>query len=167
MCSHAHSFVRKCQSDFFQIMPSNLNLQKQCIYIYYHTHPAAIYSVNPIFLIMLNQRPSLVIRWVWRPLQATPMHAARRCATRGRCIQTPQPETLPVGCFIGARAALFLPFRHSSERDKMGHQQLYWSHPRKFGQGSRSWSVLLLMYQLSTCEQERVNLNEFSVCGSW
>ncbi|RLV98260.1 hypothetical protein DV515_00010975 [Chloebia gouldiae] len=24
----------------------------------------------------------------------------------------------------------------------MGHQQLYWSHPRKFGQGSRSWSVL-------------------------
>uniref|UniRef100_A0A8C7Y520 Uncharacterized protein n=1 Tax=Oryzias sinensis TaxID=183150 RepID=A0A8C7Y520_9TELE len=23
----------------------------------------------------------------------------------------------------------------------MGHQQLYWSHPRKFGQGSRSWSV--------------------------
>lgn len=28
------------------------------------------------------------------------------------------------------------------ERDKMGHQSLYWSHPRKFGQGSRSWSVL-------------------------
>ena len=23
----------------------------------------------------------------------------------------------------------------------MGHQQLYWSHPRKFGQGSRSWLV--------------------------
>ncbi|XP_051027157.1 40S ribosomal protein S29-like [Acomys russatus] len=23
----------------------------------------------------------------------------------------------------------------------MGHQQLYWSHPRKFGQGSRSCRV--------------------------
>lgn len=49
----------------------------------------------------------------------------------------------PVG-FIYACAAFVLPFQRSSERDKMGHQQLYWSHPRKFGQGSRSWSVFCL-----------------------
>lgn len=48
------------------------------------------------------------------------------------------------GGFIYACATYVLPFQRSSERDKMGHQQLYWSHPRKFGQGSRSWSVLLL-----------------------
>lgn len=46
--------------------------------------------------------------------------------------------------FIYACATFVLPFQLSSERDKMGHQQLYWSHPRKFGQGSRSWSVFRL-----------------------
>uniref|UniRef100_A0A3B4WBA3 Small ribosomal subunit protein uS14 n=1 Tax=Seriola lalandi dorsalis TaxID=1841481 RepID=A0A3B4WBA3_SERLL len=80
-------------------------------------------------------------------------------ATGRRNIQTPQPETLLVECFIGARAALLLPFRHSSERDKMGHQQLYWSHPRKFGQGSRSCRVcsnrhgLIRKYGLNMCRQ--------------
>ena len=29
----------------------------------------------------------------------------------------------------------------SSQESNMGHQQLYWSHPRKFGQGSRSCRV--------------------------
>ncbi|TKS75950.1 40S ribosomal protein S29 [Collichthys lucidus] len=45
------------------------------------------------------------------------------------------------------------------ERDKMGHQQLYWSHPRKFGQGSRSCRVcsnrhgLIRKYGLNMCRQ--------------
>uniref|UniRef100_A0AAQ4QBF4 Small ribosomal subunit protein uS14 n=1 Tax=Gasterosteus aculeatus aculeatus TaxID=481459 RepID=A0AAQ4QBF4_GASAC len=61
--------------------------------------------------------------------------------------------------FICARATFCLPFRHSSERDKMGHQQLYWSHPRKFGQGSRSCRVcsnrhgLIRKYGLNMCRQ--------------
>ncbi|XP_029903391.1 small ribosomal subunit protein uS14 [Myripristis murdjan] len=63
------------------------------------------------------------------------------------------------GRFICACASLFLPFRRSSERDKMGHQQLYWSHPRKFGQGSRSCRVcsnrhgLIRKYGLNMCRQ--------------
>lgn len=42
---------------------------------------------------------------------------------------------------------------------KMGHQQLYWSHPRKFGQGSRSCRVcsnrhgLIRKYGLNMCRQ--------------
>jgi small subunit ribosomal protein S29e len=42
---------------------------------------------------------------------------------------------------------------------KMGHQQLYWSHPRKFGQGSRSCRVcsnrhgLIRKYGLNLCRQ--------------
>ncbi|XP_061739931.1 small ribosomal subunit protein uS14-like [Nerophis ophidion] len=41
----------------------------------------------------------------------------------------------------------------------MGHQQLYWSHPRKFGQGSRSCQVcsnrhgLIRKYGLNMCRQ--------------
>ncbi|XP_032273636.1 40S ribosomal protein S29-like [Phoca vitulina] len=41
----------------------------------------------------------------------------------------------------------------------MGHQQLYWSHPRKFGQGSRSchncsnWHSLIQKYGLNMCHQ--------------
>ncbi|XP_035308419.1 40S ribosomal protein S29-like [Cricetulus griseus] len=42
---------------------------------------------------------------------------------------------------------------------KMGHQQLYWSHPQKFGQDSRSWQVcsnhhgLIRKYGLNKCRQ--------------
>ncbi|XP_069766060.1 small ribosomal subunit protein uS14-like [Narcine bancroftii] len=42
---------------------------------------------------------------------------------------------------------------------EMGHQQLYWSHPRKFGQGSRSCRVcanrhrLIRRYGLNMCRQ--------------
>uniref|UniRef100_A0A5F9D4E7 Small ribosomal subunit protein uS14 n=1 Tax=Oryctolagus cuniculus TaxID=9986 RepID=A0A5F9D4E7_RABIT len=42
----------------------------------------------------------------------------------------------------------------------MGHQQLYWSHPRKFGQGSRSCRVcsnrhgLIRKYGLNMCRSE-------------
>uniref|UniRef100_A0A4X2KCU7 Small ribosomal subunit protein uS14 n=1 Tax=Vombatus ursinus TaxID=29139 RepID=A0A4X2KCU7_VOMUR len=41
----------------------------------------------------------------------------------------------------------------------MGHQQLYWSHPRKFGQRSRSCHVclnqhgLIHKYGLNMCHQ--------------
>ncbi|XP_039316096.2 small ribosomal subunit protein uS14-like [Saimiri boliviensis] len=41
----------------------------------------------------------------------------------------------------------------------MGQQQLYWSHPRKFGQGSRSCRVcsnrpgLIRKYGLNMCRQ--------------
>ncbi|MGH0186638.1 UNVERIFIED_CONTAM: hypothetical protein FKN15_021965 [Acipenser sinensis] len=41
----------------------------------------------------------------------------------------------------------------------MGHQQLYWSHPRKYGQGSRSCRVcsnrhgLIRKYGLNMCRQ--------------
>uniref|UniRef100_A0AAX7SKV5 Small ribosomal subunit protein uS14 n=1 Tax=Astatotilapia calliptera TaxID=8154 RepID=A0AAX7SKV5_ASTCA len=41
----------------------------------------------------------------------------------------------------------------------MGHQQLYWSHPRKFGQGSRSCRVcsnrhgLIRKYGINMCRQ--------------
>uniref|UniRef100_A0A8C3TAA5 Small ribosomal subunit protein uS14 n=1 Tax=Chelydra serpentina TaxID=8475 RepID=A0A8C3TAA5_CHESE len=40
----------------------------------------------------------------------------------------------------------------------MGHQQLYWSHPRKFGQGSRSRVCsnrhgLIRKYGLNMCRQ--------------
>ncbi|XP_056872718.1 40S ribosomal protein S29 [Takifugu flavidus] len=61
--------------------------------------------------------------------------------------------------FLCAGAFGFLPFQRSSERDKMGHQQLYWSHPRKFGQGSRSCRVcsnrhgLIRKYGLNMCRQ--------------
>ncbi|KAG9328671.1 hypothetical protein JZ751_011508 [Albula glossodonta] len=61
--------------------------------------------------------------------------------------------------FFSACAPSFLPFGHPSERDKMGHQQLYWSHPRKFGQGSRSCRVcsnrhgLIRKYGLNMCRQ--------------
>ncbi|KAF5929674.1 hypothetical protein HPG69_002396, partial [Diceros bicornis minor] len=40
---------------------------------------------------------------------------------------------------------------------KTGHQRLYWSHPRKFGQGSRSCCIcsnqhsLTCKYSLSLC----------------
>ncbi|XP_019486312.1 PREDICTED: 40S ribosomal protein S29-like isoform X1 [Hipposideros armiger] len=43
--------------------------------------------------------------------------------------------------------------------NKMGHQQLYWRRPRKFGQGSRSCRVcsnrhgLIRKYGLSMCRQ--------------
>ncbi|XP_032609761.1 small ribosomal subunit protein uS14-like [Hylobates moloch] len=42
---------------------------------------------------------------------------------------------------------------------KVGHQQLYWSHPRKFGQGSRSCRAcsnrhgLIRKYGLNMCRQ--------------
>lgn len=45
------------------------------------------------------------------------------------------------------------------DESKMGHQQLYWSHPRKFGQGSRSCRVcsnrhgLIRKYGLNMCRQ--------------
>ncbi|XP_038273150.1 40S ribosomal protein S29-like [Dermochelys coriacea] len=41
----------------------------------------------------------------------------------------------------------------------MGHQQLYWSHPRKFGKGSCSCRVCsnhhgpICKYALNTCRQ--------------
>ncbi|XP_068941472.1 small ribosomal subunit protein uS14-like [Petaurus breviceps papuanus] len=39
----------------------------------------------------------------------------------------------------------------------MGHQQLYWSHPRKFGQGSRSCHICLkrhgLIHKYGLCHQ--------------
>ncbi|KAI4880241.1 hypothetical protein NFI96_034030, partial [Prochilodus magdalenae] len=60
--------------------------------------------------------------------------------------------------FAHARWYSFL-FDIPSERDKMGHQQLYWSHPRKFGQGSRSCRVcsnrhgLIRKYGLNMCRQ--------------
>lgn len=46
-----------------------------------------------------------------------------------------------------------------ARESKMGHQQLYWSHPRKFGQGSRSCRVcsnrhgLIRKYGLNMCRQ--------------
>ncbi|KAG8126713.1 hypothetical protein E2320_021784 [Naja naja] len=54
----------------------------------------------------------------------------------------------------------FLPFRRPRHATAaMGHQQLYWSHPRKFGQGSRSCRVcsnrhgLIRKYGLNMCRQ--------------
>ncbi|XP_038954074.1 small ribosomal subunit protein uS14-like [Rattus norvegicus] len=35
----------------------------------------------------------------------------------------------------------------------MGHQQLYWSHPRKFGQGSCSCRVCSNRHGLIMCRQ--------------
>ncbi|CAJ0953390.1 unnamed protein product [Ranitomeya imitator] len=49
--------------------------------------------------------------------------------------------------------------RKRRQSDEMGHQQLYWSHPRKFGQGSRSCRVcsnrhgLIRKYGLNMCRQ--------------
>ncbi|KAM9676469.1 small ribosomal subunit protein uS14-like [Dama dama] len=46
-----------------------------------------------------------------------------------------------------------------NRESNMGHQQLYWSHPRKFGQGSRSCRVcsnrhgLIRKYGLNMCRQ--------------
>ncbi|XP_037588593.1 40S ribosomal protein S29-like [Cebus imitator] len=37
----------------------------------------------------------------------------------------------------------------------MGHQQLYWSHPQKFGQGSHSCRV---------CSNRQYGLNMFRQC---
>lgn len=42
---------------------------------------------------------------------------------------------------ISACAGRHLSLAAGRAAGSMGHQQLYWSHPRKFGQGSRSWSV--------------------------
>ncbi|KAM9502170.1 small ribosomal subunit protein uS14-like [Salvelinus alpinus] len=60
--------------------------------------------------------------------------------------------------FTHAHPSSFL-FDILLERDKMGHQSLYWSHPRKFGQGSRSCRVcsnrhgLIRKYGLNMCRQ--------------
>ncbi|XP_037607532.1 40S ribosomal protein S29 [Sebastes umbrosus] len=57
------------------------------------------------------------------------------------------------------RAPSFFLSAALAERDKMGHQQIYWSHPRKFGQGSRSCRVcsnrhgLIRKYGLNMCRQ--------------
>ena len=48
---------------------------------------------------------------------------------------------------------------HCSQERNMGHQQLYWSHPREFSQGSRSCQVcsnqhgLVRKYSLNMCRQ--------------
>ncbi|XP_036085679.1 40S ribosomal protein S29-like [Rousettus aegyptiacus] len=48
---------------------------------------------------------------------------------------------------------------HCLQESKMGRQQLYWSHPRKLGQGSRSCHVcsnphgLIWKYSLNMCRQ--------------
>uniref|UniRef100_A0A8B9FAE8 Small ribosomal subunit protein uS14 n=1 Tax=Amazona collaria TaxID=241587 RepID=A0A8B9FAE8_9PSIT len=50
-------------------------------------------------------------------------------------------------------------FSRQAHGSGMGHQQLYWSHPRKFGQGSRSCRVcsnrhgLIRKYGLNMCRQ--------------
>ncbi|XP_055112434.1 small ribosomal subunit protein uS14-like [Symphalangus syndactylus] len=55
-------------------------------------------------------------------------------------------------------SSCFLLPRCTAE-SKIGHQQLYWSHPRKFGQGSRSCRVcsnrhdLIRKYGLNMCRQ--------------
>ncbi|XP_049630445.1 40S ribosomal protein S29-like [Suncus etruscus] len=47
----------------------------------------------------------------------------------------------------------------------MGHQQFYWSHPRKFGQGSCSCRVcwnrhgLICKYSLNMCRQYAKNIS--------
>ncbi|XP_043450336.1 40S ribosomal protein S29-like [Prionailurus bengalensis] len=52
-----------------------------------------------------------------------------------------------------------LPFPHCIWESKMDHQQLYWSHLRKFGQDSRSclvhsnWHSLIWKYSLNRCCQ--------------
>ena len=81
----------------------------------------------------------------WLCLQqrvAPPTGCIRPLHQQGAAYSDSTAGNASCGRFICACAAWILPFRHPSERDKMGHQQLYWSHPRKFGQGSRSWSVL-------------------------
>ncbi|XP_055149466.1 small ribosomal subunit protein uS14-like [Symphalangus syndactylus] len=51
----------------------------------------------------------------------------------------------------------FLP--HCSPESKVGHQQPYWSHPRKLGQGSRSCHIcpnqhsLIWKHGLNMCRQ--------------
>ncbi|ERE85816.1 40S ribosomal protein S29-like protein [Cricetulus griseus] len=58
---------------------------------------------------------------------------------------------MPPGC----RHSFYLP----PAEGKMGHQQLYWSHRRKFRQGSRSYPVcsnrygLIRKYGLNMCSQ--------------
>ncbi|TNN44084.1 40S ribosomal protein S29 [Liparis tanakae] len=90
-----------------------------------------------------------------RPSRCTPVFSHRQVAP----LKHSATGNAALESFICARATLFLPFRHSSERDKMGHQQLYWSHPRKFGQGSRSCRVcsnrhgLIRKYGLNMCRQ--------------
>ncbi|XP_061468614.1 small ribosomal subunit protein uS14-like [Rhineura floridana] len=60
------------------------------------------------------------------------------------------------GSSARARGDWAFPAREAAE---MGHQQLYWSHPRKFGQGSRSCRVcssrhgLIRKYGLNMCRQ--------------
>uniref|UniRef100_A0A8C0DE29 Small ribosomal subunit protein uS14 n=1 Tax=Balaenoptera musculus TaxID=9771 RepID=A0A8C0DE29_BALMU len=55
----------------------------------------------------------------------------------------------------------------------MGHQQLYWSHPRKFGQGSRSCRVcsnrhgLIRKYGLNMCHQCSASTRRTSASLSW
>ncbi|CAM9749886.1 unnamed protein product [Rangifer tarandus platyrhynchus] len=51
------------------------------------------------------------------------------------------------------------PNSHVGRESNTGHQQLYWSHPRKFGQGSRPCRVcsnrhgLIQKYGLNMCCQ--------------
>ncbi|XP_044901967.1 40S ribosomal protein S29-like [Felis catus] len=64
-------------------------------------------------------------------------------------------ESLPLGGVLKIAMAFCLIVSES----KMGHQQLYWSHLRKFGQGSHSCCIcwnqqgLTQKYTLSMCCQ--------------
>ncbi|KAK7907262.1 hypothetical protein WMY93_015874 [Mugilogobius chulae] len=81
--------------------------------------------------------------------------SARRCVNLDEVRDKLRPcVTLNCACASSA-----LPFRRTTGADNMGHQQLYWSHPRKFGQGSRSCRVcsnrhgLIRKYGLNMCRQ--------------
>lgn len=60
---------------------------------------------------------------------------------------------------VTGNADRHLPLTAGHAAGSMGHQQLYWSHPRKFGQGSRSCRVcsnrhgLIRKYGLNMCRQ--------------
>uniref|UniRef100_A0AAQ5ZUB4 Small ribosomal subunit protein uS14 n=1 Tax=Amphiprion ocellaris TaxID=80972 RepID=A0AAQ5ZUB4_AMPOC len=87
------------------------------------------------------------------------MHRHLPATTRRRnAATTNRKQDISTACFAQARPSVFLSDTRA-KRDKMGHQQLYWSHPRKFGQGSRSCRVcsnrhgLIRKYGLNMCRQ--------------
>ncbi|XP_064123760.1 small ribosomal subunit protein uS14-like [Loxodonta africana] len=58
--------------------------------------------------------------------------------------------------YIKKKKIMLLPW--CAPQNKMGHQQSYWSHPRKFGQGSCSCYMcsnrgLIQKYGLNMCRQ--------------
>ncbi|KAL8168607.1 UNVERIFIED_CONTAM: hypothetical protein K2H54_007815 [Gekko kuhli] len=69
------------------------------------------------------------------------------------------PPRLRPRVLLSFPAFLSCSDRAAAAAATMGHQQLYWSHPRKFGQGSRSCRVcsnrhgLIRKYGLNMCRQ--------------